>query len=698
LPCTHRHRSAAGARGLALLIAVLCFSRAAGDAGLQFAIASLEGDGWRAEQLAVELRRDAAGRLSATISAARLAMPEPVGNFTGLAAECRRLRITARRFSCEIFEASGEATALPLDRFSGSLEYRRDTGALRWDLEARTHEGGRLSSSGELEDGAWRLRLTAVGLPAAELGRFGLGAESALELDGTLELNVVARGRATGPDGLAFAVGSRNLALANQEGTVAAESLAFEINGSVWPERDGLGFDARGELTSGEAYLEPVYADLGNHPLQFSARGHAANDQLELQAFTLDLDGVARASGSALLQRIAGQDWTIARARLQRIEASLPGAYAVLLQPFLAGTDLADLETSGSLQGELDLNDGRPDALRLELLEVNLDDRAGRLAIYGLGGELAWARAAEAATMPVLRPSRLHWSGGYLYGIPIGATALQMDARVGRWVLAKPISIPVLDGELQLDRLEIGDFSAGDDSLVFDARLTPLSMRELSLALDWPPMSGQLSGTLPSLSYTDGVLTFGGELRAEIFAGVVTVNELRVEQPLQPLAKLEAEIELRGLDLSEITEAFSFGLMTGRLDGHVRGLKMIDWAPVAFDARLYTPSGDRSRKRISQRAVDNIASIGGGGGAGALSTGFLRFFEDFAYDAFALGCRLEGDVCQMTGIEPQGQAYVILRGRGLPRIDVMGFATRVSWSTLVSQLASILESEGPEVR
>jgi hypothetical protein len=41
---------------------------------------------------------------------------------------------------------------------------------------------------------------------------------------------------------------------------------------------------------------------------------------------------------------------------------------------------------------------------------------------------------------------------------------------------------------------------------------------------------------------------------------------------------------------------------------------------------------------------------------------------------------------------------VILRGRGLPRIDIMGYSRRVSWSVLLEQLASIMESEGPEIR
>jgi hypothetical protein len=95
--------------------------------------------------------------------------------------------------------------------------------------------------------------------------------------------------------------------------------------------------------------------------------------------------------------------------------------------------------------------------------------------------------------------------------------------------------------------------------------------------------------------------------------------------------------------------------------------------------------------------VDNIASLGGGGGAAALSSGFLRFFDDFAYDRMALGCRRELDVCHMSGIESRGDGYLILRGRGIPRITVVGYAREVSWSTLVGQLAAIVASGGPVI-
>jgi hypothetical protein len=122
--------------------------------------------------------------------------------------------------------------------------------------------------------------------------------------------------------------------------------------------------------------------------------------------------------------------------------------------------------------------------------------------------------------------------------------------------------------------------------------------------------------------------------------------------------------------------------------------------PIAFDATLATPRGDRSKHRISQRAVENIGSLGGSGAGvtAALSSGFLQFFEDFNYDRLGISCRLRNEICQMGGVEPaEGRGYYLVKGKGLPRIDVIGNRTRVDWPRLVRQLIAITESEGPVV-
>jgi hypothetical protein len=79
--------------------------------------------------------------------------------------------------------------------------------------------------------------------------------------------------------------------------------------------------------------------------------------------------------------------------------------------------------------------------------------------------------------------------------------------------------------------------------------------------------------------------------------------------------RLYTDVRIRDLSLDELTRTFSFGRIQGRLEGRAHGLILEDWSPSAFDAMLRTPEGDRSTHRISQRAVDNLASIGGAGGA-----------------------------------------------------------------------------------
>jgi hypothetical protein len=46
---------------------------------------------------------------------------------------------------------------------------------------------------------------------------------------------------------------------------------------------------------------------------------------------------------------------------------------------------------------------------------------------------------------------------------------------------------------------------------------------------------------------------------------------------------------------------------------------------------------------------------------------------------------------------PQGTGYYIVKGQGVPRIDVVGFRETVSWPGLVQQLAAITRSGAPTV-
>ncbi|MDO9139855.1 MAG: hypothetical protein Q7U38_05965, partial [Methylobacter sp.] len=63
------------------------------------------------------------------------------------------------------------------------------------------------------------------------------------------------------------------------------------------------------------------------------------------------------------------------------------------------------------------------------------------------------------------------------------------------------------------------------------------------------------------------------------------------------------------------------------------------------------------------------------------------------YDKLGLGCYLHDGVCQLMGVEALESGYVIISGGGLPRIDVIGYNSRVDWDVLIERLKRITTSE-----
>lgn len=477
------------------------------------------------------------------------------------------------------------------------------------------------------------------------------------------------------------------------DGRQAAQALRFAIILDLIPEDRDLRFDLTLDIQAGQAYSDPVFVDFDAHPARLHARGRLTPDALRVTAFRFEQPGVAVASGGL---RLAREDWTPASVDLRELRAQLPAAYDYYLQPFLIGTPLDSLRTAGRIEGRLSLDADGPAAIALTGRNLTLADTRERFRLADADLALNWTRDGEPAAASV---SRLSWDSAALGRIDIGASSLALRAGGDALRLTEPARFPLLGGALELSALSGTGLAGPRPELRLDARLTPIDLERLGRALDWPAFGGTLSGRIPELTYDDGVVRLAGGLTAEVFDGTVSVRSLRLEDPLGLRPRAELDAEARGLDLAAVTHAFDFGRIEGRLDADVTGLRLIGWQPVAFDAWLRTPPDDDSRHRISQRAIDNLASLGGGPGAGVLSRGFFKLFESFAYDRIGLGCRLARGVCRMRGLAPaEDGGYYIVRGQWLPRIDVIGHNREVSWPVLIRQLQSVTATQGPVIR
>ena len=689
-----------------LIVVFLCLGAtvtAAESPVLEGSVDSISGDGWKVSGLATALELTESGLL-AEFRLARVELNDVGQSFDDVRVGCARITFTTRTIDCKQAMFTADIPGIGRQAMRGSFIYDRFDVSATITLSAVAIADSRVRFDIEASQTSIEVRYQGEKLQLA--GLFALAgyfndsikeyvADGLANVSGTV---VIAPDK---PLSITLAADISAAAIANDRGTIATDSVAARIDMEMTLD-DGLAtVDLDVEASQGEAYIEPVYANFSEHAVILKAEQTVTSDfaNYAVGHFHLLQDSLLDVEGSAALAFPEEADAAIGlSADVELRNSSLSNLYTNLIKIQFAGTILGNLETAGVLSGSVVINSNSLSAATLQMSDVILDDTRGRFAIYGLDGSVDWR--ADPALVPA--PSTISWDSGTVYNIAIGGGESRVQLGDNDIELLAPLRLTTMGGALRLNTLELHDYGSEAATGVLDAELEPIQLGQLSGAFGWPAFSGTLSGQLPLLQLAENTITVGGTLSARAFDGTMQMSDLRIEQPFGRVPRMQGELRFRDLDLRRLTEVFSFGLIQGRLSGDVRGLEMINWRPVAMDMHFYTPKDDRTPHRISQRAVENLASVGGGGAAAVLSTGFLQFFEVFAYDQIGLRCVLVDAVCAMSGAglakdTPQGRGYYIVKGRGVPRIDVVGFRNTVSWPRLVQQLGAITRSSGPTV-
>ncbi len=663
---THRNLSRTGVIALVLALGVGGHAQAR---SLRVAIQELRTPVATGKDLRVSVATDAAsagaGRLQLDLAA--LDAVQLGYHFTGLHWECPLTVAAGGGWSCK-----GEVRARGSKPMQLALAF--DAPRVSARLAAGASSAG-VDWAGQASD---PLRMHLQQVPVAwiqaflarlwEQGRVHKGV-----LDGELTL----RSQAQTTLDLDGRVRVRGLALDSADGGIATEGVDADAE-LVYRRQSGQQrMEIQAQLHGGQLLAAGMYAVLPATPVRASVRlERSGSGDWIIPSWRWVDEGVVTAGGSARWSAQAG--W-------RALEASIDSRNLAIANPrYLTGwldpAGLAGLRLAGSMQLQLALDASGWRSLRVRLQAVDAVDGKQRFALQGLDGKLHWTAGAG------VDRSELRWARGSLFGIDLGATDVPLRSQDRHVALAAPVSIPTLGGSLRLDRFDyIPPAGAEGARFTFGLSLQHLQVAQLAKAFGWPAFAGTLDGSLPSAHYRDNRLDFDGALDARAFGGKLAVTRLALERPFGADPSLSADIDLDDLDLVSLTSVFGFGQISGRLDGRIRDLRLLDWTPIAFDAHFWSDDKAPERRRISQRAVADLSSVGGGIAAN-LQSRALKLFQDFGYARLGLSCRLVDNVCHMDGIGSAGSGYTIVEGSGLPRITVNGFERKVDWPTLVARL------------
>ncbi len=644
-------------------------------------IQTVEADGWLAQELSWSIRPGAQSSLKVgqlTISK----MPETLSDISLI---CPRLTLLTDGGDCQ----GGLLSARYGDQLvSGS-----------WQA-SRSSQGTQGTVSVALAGGEVTLRLDPLSAVALEVTGVQLETLAALIsvqipeplrspqaiLD--LQLNYTQAGAGSGSPEQGLVNGRwriSGLSFDSADGTLAGAELS--LSGQITAElADAMltNFSASATVHDGELLVDPVYVSFTETPdLQLTFNGsRLSNGAIEVEGWRLTDRDALELAGTATLN----PDGSLDDASIALNKLLLALAWPRYLSAVSDAMGLKGLSAEGQLKAQLDMVDGAVAHLSLAAEQLSMSTASDRLGISKLDGIVDYSPSGDSAD------SSLSWDALSYYTLVIGPASSRFFLGGGQVQLLEPLFLPVLDGGLRVDELVVDNLGTDQTAMDFRGELLPMALDQITRALDWPELKGTLSGSIPKVQLRGEVVEVGGTVLINVFGGQVAMNQLKLERIFGVLPTLTADVQVAGVDLEQMTGAFSFGKIEGVLMGSVRGLRLLDWRPVAFDLNLRTDPDGSVRQRISQRAVDNLSSIGGG--VGALGSSVLRIFDDFGYRQLGLSCVLRNNTCTMGGVGDTGAGYYLVRGSGIPRIDIKGFSRRVDWPQLVRRLKAATET-GP---
>jgi hypothetical protein len=463
----------------------------------------------------------------------------------------------------------------------------------------------------------------------------------------------------------------RHLVFENSNAEYVGEGVSFllKTNGQLDLEKSQVLLDATLNTEEGELLVDRLFLDLSTHGFSSSldAIYDVSRQTLQLSKYQIGLKNILSLIMKGRLHLKAPNPDVDLSIHMPRTSLS-PLFHHFVLGPFqmekpfldsldLAGDISADLNITGStsewkITGHAKWHEGRfasgdkaldfsgidldlPVWLGSQNNELQMESIRGRLYIQNINTSLLDKQPLN--LLLKMNPTGLSVEEPTILKTPGGT--IEFGSVLCENIISSKRSIKT---SLRLDEI---------DACSFFSELLPI------------PVHGTIKGELDAIYLEKNELHSSGQIRAQVFEGEILLSNLSIFRLFSSFPLYKAHIDLKDLNLLDLTKGTSFGEIEGILQGHIHDLEIAYGQPQKFELLLETVESKGINQQISVRAVNNIARIGGGsspfmGLAGAIAS----MFQKFPYSKMGIRASLVNDAFKINGtVKEDGQEYLIKR-------------------------------------
>jgi hypothetical protein len=280
--------------------------------------------------------------------------------------------------------------------------------------------------------------------------------------------------------------------------------------------------------------------------------------------------------------------------------------------------------------------------------------------------------------------------------LPEQSIDIPVEAWPNRLRFEGPVSLKIPGGTLQMDSIDFQDMFMPDMTVrsgiqIDDVRVQPF------LSQFWSrPVEGTVQGRISPILFQKEQIRTEGNVIVNSFGGEVVISNIVVLNLFSSIPLFKLDATWQDLNLAKMTAGTAFGKVDGVLKGHVKNLEIANGQPQRFELLMETEKKEGADQRISIKAVENIAQIGGGQSPFmGLAGTFASLFKTFPYEKIGARASLENDVFRINGlIHEDGLEYIVKRG-GFSGVNVVNQNpdNRIRFKDMVKRIKRITASK-----